>query len=548
MRAKSLVYSNSCVYINGMKQRTWLSFLCAVIVFAAKGQGSDSTYFIQDSNTIAASQVWQHLRVLSHDSMMGRRPGTEGEMKTIRYLAAAFQKAGLKPGYGKSFLQPVKLVEASSSGKLFLRANNRSFNVADSHVIIRAYNIENIGLSDAPIVFAGYGIDAPEFDWNDYKNINVRDKIVMVLEGEPPVFKERRDTTLKNSHHSFLFAKHQYARERGAAGIIILCSYPSFYDSEKWALQDAFISQQEKLKGDRLKFFGWLCEDAILPALSLTRLPLATLKQLANDSAFFPFNIPVSFDLELRTELKPFTSHNVVGVIKGSDPVLKKECIVYSTHWDGFGVGLPQNGDSIYNGAKDNAGGISEMLAIAKAMSSMRTPLRRSVVFIASTAEEHGELGAEAYANRPLFAMNKTVLAIGMDIFSPWGKPVKLQNASYGYTDVDDLLQQLADKRNLSYQGPKFFSMLAASDQYQFMLKGVPVVFASMNAESYGLSESQVDSIENRSAPHTPFDEICESWDLRSAAAEAQLLFELGVMVANANERPKWKMKVRRAQ
>jgi hypothetical protein len=520
-------------------------FLCAVMVYVVKGQGSDSIQTFKDSDPITPSLLWQHLRALSHDSMLGRRPGTEGEIKTIRYLTAAFQKAGLKPAYGKSYLQPVKMVDASSRGKLFLRANNRSFSVADSHLIIRSYNIENIGLSDAPIVFAGYGIDAPEFEWNDYKNVNVRDKIVLVLEGEPPVFKDRRDTTLKSSHHSFLFAKHQYARERGAAGVIILCSYPSFYDSEKWALQDAFISHQEKQNGDRLKFFGWLCEDAIKQPLSLTRLPLATLKELANDSSFNPFNLPVSFDLELRSELKPFTSNNVIGVVKGSDPVLKKECIVYITHWDGYGVGLAEKGDSIYNAAKDNAGGISEMLAIAQAMANMKTPLRRSVVFIASTAEEHGELGAEAYTNKPLFAMSKTVLAIGMDIFSPWGKPVNLLNAAYGYTSADDLLQQLADSRNLAYSGPKFFSMLAASDHYQFMLKGVPVVFASMNAESFGLSKHQVDSIDRSTVPHTPHDEICESWDLRSAAEEATLLFELGVIVANANERPKWKMNVR---
>jgi hypothetical protein len=528
-----------------MKQRAWMLFLCAVMVYAGKGQGSDTIQTFKDSDPITPSLLWQHLRALSHDSMLGRRPGTEGEIKTIRYLATAFQKAGLKPAYGKSYLQPVRLAEASSTGKLFLRANNRSFSVADSHLIIRAYNIENIGLSDVPIVFAGYGIDAPEFEWNDYKNVNVRDKIVLVLEGEPPVFKERRDTALKYSHHSFLYTKHQYAKDRGAAGVIILTSYPSFYESEKWAFQDAFISHQEKLNGDRLKFFGWLCEDAILQPLSVTRLPLATLKDLANDSSFYPFNLPVSFDLELRTELKPFVSNNVVGVIKGSDPVLKKECIVYVTHWDGFGVGLAEKGDSIYNGAKDNAGGIAEMLAIAQAMATMKTPLRRSVVFIASTAEEHGELGAEAYTNKPLFPMSKTVLAIGMDIFSPWGKPVKLLNAGYGYTDVDDLLQQLADKQNLAYAGPKFLSMLAASDHYQFMLRGVPVVFASMNAESFGLSKQQVDSIDRSTVPHTPFDEICESWDLRSAAEEAALLFELGVIVANATERPKWKLNVR---
>jgi hypothetical protein len=540
--------SNFTGYFNRMKSRIWILFLCAAGLSEVKGQGSETYNFLNDTGRIQSSLIWQHLRALSHDSMMGRRPGTEGEVKTLRYLTTAFEKAGLKPAYGKTYLQPVKLVNASSSGKLYLRANNRSFQVPDSHLIIRSYNVQNLGISDAPIVFAGYGIDAPEFEWNDYKNVNVKDKIVLVLEGEPAVFKERRDSFPEFSHHSFLFTKQQYAREKGAAGIIVLCSYPSFYDSEKWAMQNAFISHQEKLNGDRLKFFGWLCENAIKQPLSVSRLPLERLKQLADDSSFYPFNLPVNFDLELKTDLQSFTSYNVVGFIKGTDPVLKKECIVYSTHWDGFGIGLPEKGDSIYNAASDNAGGISEMLAIAKAMASMKESIRRSVVFIASTAEEHGELGAEFYANRPLFDMKKTVLAIGMDIFSPWGKAIRVVNDSYGYTDVDEVLQQLAAKRNLGYKGPKNFSMLAASDQYQFMLKGVPVVFASLVTESFQLSKGEVDSIRRRYTPHTPFDEICESWDLRSAAEEAELLFELGVQVANTTERPKWKMNVRRKE
>jgi Zn-dependent M28 family amino/carboxypeptidase len=228
-----------------------------------------------------------------------------------------------------------------------------------------------------------------------------------------------------------------------------------------------------------------------------------------------------------------------VGYIKGSDPVLNSECVVYSTHWDGYGIGIPQNGDSIYNAAKDNAGGISEMLAIAKTMHAMAKDLRRSVVFIASTAEESGKLGAEAYVRSPLFPLNKTALAIGMDIFSPWGRATVLGNTGYGYTTMDTIFRSLGQKRGLPYVEPHI-SSFSASDQYMFARRGVPSVFASVGSESLLLSDAAIDSIEAASKVHTPFDEIFPVWNLESAAVEAGIMFEAGVIVANKTLPPRW--------
>ncbi len=519
-----------------------------LIAFTASAQKNNIQHSLSeiylDKNVIAAEQtidtasIWKHLRALAHDSMMGRRPGTAGEKLTVAYLSKAFREAGLTPAYNNSFLQPVHLLHASSSGTISFKNTEKNITISDSSLLIRGY--ADVKTLNAPLVFVGYGITAPEFGWDDYKGKNVTGKVVIALSSEPQTltnrsFGKKGSLTFQEGYG----VKEEYARLHGAAGFIIL-SDASITPVQKWWRQKDGIILQDEQKIDEKSFFIKLSKQASEQLAEISKTTYTQWKQNADNENFSPVDLPVKLNASITVNVKPFTSYNVVGYIQGADPILNKECVVYSTHWDGYGIGLPQQGDSIYNAAGDNAGGISEMISIAKAMNALHQKPKRSVVFISSTAEENGKLGAEAYVRSPLFPLKKTVLAIGMDIFSRWGQVTSLGSMGHGYTTMDKLLQSLAQKRNIPYQGPQTMSWFASSDQYQFALRGIPAIFAGIDSKSRFLSDKQIDSLETIGQNHTPFDRIFSEWDLTSAAEEARLLFEVGVIVANAKEKPRW--------
>jgi len=489
-------------------------------------------------NPIDTQSIWKIIRGLAHDSMMGRRPGTPGEVKTIHYLSRVFKEAGLTPAYPDGYLQPVGLINASATGTINFTIQDNSLNIPDSLLLIRSLRGGDVDFKNKELVFAGYGVTAPEFGWDDYKGIDVKGKMVVILDGEPRQL-QKRGFGGALTYHSFYLVKDEIAKRHGAAGIILLMDIKEFSPSLKWWQQKDFTTLAAGLGEFQTHLTVRLSQKAADQFAVANHATMEAWKRQADDSSFNPFSIPALAQIAVHTQATPFTSHNVVGFIRGSDPVLRNECIVYSTHWDGYGIGPTIRGDSIYNAAKDNAGGIAEMLTIAHAMHTMSKAPRRSIVFIASTAEESGKLGAEAYTRSPLFPLNKTVLAIGMDIFSPWGHSVGLYNAGYGYTSVDTLLGQLAREKGVPYKAPRN-SQFAASDQYMFARRGVPAIFATMDSESYSLSKNAIDSIENVSRVHSPFDEIFTVWDLRSVVDEAKVMFQIGVTVANASGRPSW--------
>jgi hypothetical protein len=496
---------------------------------------------ISSLNLIDSQSIWKHLRVLAHDSMTGRRPGTPGEVKTLSYLRQAFQEAGLVPAYKDGYLQPVRLLKASATGTITFNIHGNKLNFPDSSLLLKSIKGGDVDFHDKEMVFVGYGITADEFGWDDYKGIDVKGKLVVALANEPQQLIRRGfGAAGALTYHSVYYVKDEIAKRHGAVGIILLTDVKEFLPSLKWWQQRDFTLLADGLGEFQTDLSVRLPQKAAEQFALANDATMEIWKKQAGDSSFMPFAIPALAEITAHTQTTPFTSHNVVGYIMGSDPVLRKECIVYSTHWDGFGIGMPQRGDSIYNAAKDNAGGIAEMLTIARAMHALNRPPLRSVVFIASTAEESGKLGAEAYVRSPLFPLNKTVLVIGMDIFSAWGRSIGLFNESFGYTSMDTLLAQFAKERGFPYKGPLTISQLSASDQYMFARRGVPAIFAFVGSGSYTLSDKVVDSLENASRSHSPFDEILPEWNLQSAVDEAGIMFQTGVTVANTLIRPRW--------
>jgi hypothetical protein len=497
---------------------------------------------------IDTNSIRKHLYALAHDSMMGRRPGTAGEALTINYLANAFRNSGLTPAKNNSYLQPVHLLRASSIGRLSMNSNSPTL-FADSSLIIRGNTSGAIRLSNATLVFVGYGITAPEYKWDDYKGIAVKGKIVVVLDGEPEQLTKRNlaDTGAR-TYHSNYWVKVELAKQHGARGVVLLSERKQFSPIMRRWLQEDFTLLSNDNEQVVTDIFTWLTLKASEKFTSACKTSFKDLQEKAKDEKFLPVGLPVTINLSIDTKTIRFTSYNVAGYIKGSDPKASKECIIYSTHWDAFGINLAQKGDSIYNGAKDNAGGIAEMITIASAMRSMKDGPKRSVVFLASTAEESGMLGAEAYVRSPLFPLSSTVLAIGMDIFAPWGHITEFDNIGYGYTSLDTLISALAAKREILCPRPKISFLFSASDHYRFACRGVPAVFAGAESGSLSLSKATMDSIDALTPAHSPFDQIYSGWNLQSAAEEARILFELGVMVANSNTSPQWTVNSRFGQ
>ncbi|MEP6728044.1 MAG: M28 family peptidase, partial [Bacteroidota bacterium] len=489
-------------------------------------------------NLIDTQFISKHLHALAHDSMMGRRPGTIGETRTVSYLSKAFGDVGLTPAFNNSYLQPVPLLHASSAGSVRFTNNNQQFAVDDSMMIIRTETNGQIDLKNAPLVFVGYGITAPEFDWDDYKAMNLSGKIAVVLEMEPdgmlPLVFGKQGSL---SYHWTPPVKTQTAMEHGAAGVILLTAGKIISPNQKRWRQLDFTT---RAGNNNAVLFIQLSLAGSEMVTQASNTSLDKLKKVAGDRHFIPQPLAAGANITVKTKTSPFMSYNLVGFIEGSDNMLKNECVVYSTHWDGYGIGPARLGDSIYNAAADNAGGIAEMLNIAKAISKMATKPKRSMVFVASTAEESGLLGANAYAMRPLFPTDKTIMAIGMDVFSPWGKAVALENSGYGYTSADTILQLIAFKYNLPYGVPSGRSVFSSSDQYAFARKGIPAIFTGIESQSFTLSASKVDSLQKITPAHSPFDEIRPEWDLRSAATEARILYEFGIAMANSARPPEW--------
>lgn len=527
--------------------------LCASGAFvsssaAAQRSRPDPTLTRAES-LITEAALWPPIRALSDDSMLGRAPGTRGDTLTVRYLEAQFRAAGLAPAGAYGYRQPVGLRRLTASGTLAIRTPTGPSVASTDQFLIRGKREGRTALAAARVVFAGHGIVAPEFGWDDYKNVDVRGSVVILLNGEPAALAARTfGRSGAGTYHGIGNDRQlRYAAARGAAATAVRRGFGGINGphNNRWRWEQSYqIGDDDP---DAQPPIAMRVTDSVLAQLArASGTTLAAWQAAAERPDFVPQRLPVTLDVAVNVQATPFVSHNVVGIVRGSDRMLAKECVVFSTHWDGYGVGpayLRPDGsrDSIYNAAGDNAGGISELLAQAKAASSLRPAPRRTLVFIASTAEEGGLMGAHAYAAHPVCPMRRTVLAIGMDVFAAYGATGQVTDEGHGYTSLDSTFARLAAERGLRVVPPTgAANMYAGSDHHALALRGVPAVFAGMSGVPADMTQQAVDSIDALHPIHTPLDEIDASWRLAGAVQEARLLFALGVTVANGAQRPHW--------
>jgi len=507
----------------------------------------------KETNTITGDEIKSHIAVLANDSLMGRKPFTEGETKAIAYISSQMKKIGLEPGNNGSYFQEVPMVEITSTPSATMNVSgakgNISLNYMTDFVASTRQEVPSVQLTNSPLVFAGYGVVAPEYHWNDYAGLDVKGKTVVVLVNDPghksggSLFKG--DTMTYYGRWTY---KYEEAARQGAAGIIIVhqtepASYGWSVVANSFTGAKLYLQEKDKHMS-RCKVEGWMTEDAAKKLFAAAGIT-GDFRAMAAKKDFKAIPLNMNATLTVNTKLKYSTSHNVIGLLKGNTS--PEECVLYTAHWDHLGIGKPDaKGDSIYNGAVDNASGVAAILSVAKAFTQLKEKPKRSVVFLAVTAEEQGLLGSEYYASHPIFALNKTVADLNMDALGSYGETNDFAITGKGQNDLEDYVAEFikADGKKVVGDKNPGAGGYYRSDHFNFAKVGVPALDMNNGAEStahgeaYG-KEKQKEYGEQHY--HQPSDSYSADMDASGMAQVANLLFKVGEKLANETTFPGWK-------
>jgi Zn-dependent M28 family amino/carboxypeptidase len=395
------------------------------------------------------------------------------------------------------------------------------------------------------VVFVGYGIEAPEYGWNDYKDVDVSGKVLLMLnndpEWDPELFAGER-----RLYYGRWTYKYEQAAKRGAAGAIIIHTTPSAgYPYQ--VVQTSWTGEQFELPGSpRSQIEAWVTEEAATKLAKLAGQDLAALVESARSADFQPVPFDVTTSLKLKNQIRQVETANVAGLLRGSDPELADEVVVYSAHHDHLGVGEPNDqGDTIYNGALDNGTGCAQLLAIAKAFTQLDQPPRRSVLFLFVAAEEQGLLGSKFYANSPTFAAGRIAANINLDGGNIWGRTSDVAFIGYGKSSLDQVVETAAARQGRTVVGDQFpdKGFFYRSDQFNFAKIGVPAIYLDTGADFVdrpeGWGKEQIDAW-TEIHYHQPSDELTDEWDFAGMVDDARLALECGLAVTEADELPAW--------
>jgi Zn-dependent M28 family amino/carboxypeptidase len=511
---------------------------------------------------IEAAAVLRHTRVLSSSEFEGRAPGTPGEEKTVAYLAEQFREIGLKPGAADgTYFQDVPLVGITpepSAALVFRKAGaSQTLAFKDDFVAWTKRTVESVTLDRSELVFVGYGVQAPEFRWDDYKGVDLRGKTIVVLIGDPPVTDPSHPAELEPrvfggtamTYYGRWTYKFEMAQKLGAAGALIVhetgpAGYP--YAVVQVKVGEQFDIARPDGNATRAAVEGWIPLEKATSLFAMAGLDFEHEKARAATREFRPVPLGVSASITIRNRLRNVSSRNVVGRIDGHDPAHRAEYVLYSSHWDAFGIGAPLNGDPVYHGAIDNAVAVAGLLEIARAFVALPTLPRRSLVFLAVTAEEQLLLGSEFYASNPVYPLDRTAAVVNLEMLNVHGKTKDLTVVGLGQSDLDDYAQAIAKDqgRYLRADPQPERGMYYRSDHFSFARRGVPAFEPDHGDEFIGKPPGfgkQVRDDFFANLYHKPTDTVKPDWDLSGGVQDLQFYWMLGYRVAQADAFPKWK-------
>jgi len=503
--------------------------------------------------SITAEELSKDVEILSSDEFEGRAPASKGEEKTVNFLKEEFQKVGLKPGNGESFFQEVPMVEitADPAVRLEIKGDKKStrFIYGDEFVACTLRVVEEVSLVDSEMIFVGYGIVAPEYDWNDYEGLDVRGKTVVILVNDPGFATE--DPELFNGRAMTYYGRWTYKYEeaalQGAEGALIIhetepAAYPWGVVKNGWTgPQFNLISEDNNLS--RCAVEGWLHLETARRVFKSAGLNYDEIKTTAVKRDFTAIPLGLKASMSLKNRIRQQKSKNVIALLPGSERA--DEYIFYMAHWDHFGKDPTLEGDQIFNGALDNATGTVALIELAEAFKQLESPPLRSIVFLAVTAEEQGLLGSKYYATHPIYPPTKTVAAINMDALNIWGKMKDVTVIGYGNSELDHYVETAASEQGRRVRpDPKpERGSFYRSDHFSFAKEGIPALYTSggvdhvEHGEEWGLAKRDKYIAENY---HKPSDEFDPNWDFSGMIEDLRLLFKVGYMLSMESTFPNW--------
>jgi len=500
---------------------------------------------------VSEKNIGLHMQRLASDDFLGRKPFTEGGTKTVSYLTQQFEKLKALPGNQGSYAQEVPLIEITGKPDTLLRIKGSKTKLnliySQDFVALTEKAVDEVALQNSELIFAGYGIVAPEYDWNDYEGIDWAGKTAVVLVNDPGF--ATGDTTLFKGNEMTYYGrwtyKYEEAARQGAAGVLIIHdTKPASYG---WnVVQSSWSGASLGLESNQPKteVQGWITSTAAKTLFEASETKISNYVELALKPNFKPVPLGLTASITIKNQIKRDVTNNVIAYIPGDER--KDEYIIYSAHWDHLGVGTPVDNDSIYNGAVDNASGTACLLAIADAFKKSPTT-KRSVVFLAVTAEEQGLLGSAYYAEHPIFDPEKTVANINMDALSSPGPMKDLTITGYGQSEMDRYAEEAAKKqgRYIIPDPEPEKGYFFRSDHFNFAKIGIPALYASGSYEDFEHGRDYVKKMNEEYETHLyhqPLDEYDpEKTKLGGIQFDAQLLFEVGFRLANEDYFPKWK-------
>jgi Zn-dependent M28 family amino/carboxypeptidase len=511
--------------------------------------------------SFSADSLLNHIKILASDAYEGRSPGTRGEDSTVAYLTRQFTQMGLKPGNPNgTFIQKVPMVGFTAQPTASFTAGGKKINLAfpADYVAVTRRFVPQVQVNNSDIVFVGYGIVAPEYGWDDYKGLDVKGKTIVMLVNDPPVPNPQDTSKLDDklfkgramTYYGRWTYKYEIASEKGAAACIIVhetepAGYPYEVISGSWSRENFDISNPNK-NMDRVPVEAWITVDKAKELFRASGKDFYALKKQAIDKNFKPVPLGAQANFSINNKLREIQSQNVIAKIEGSDPKLKDEYVIYSAHWDHLGRDPKLKGDQVFNGALDNASGTAGLLEIAKAYTKLPQPPKRSILFLAVTAEEKGLLGSKYYANNPLYPLNKTLANINMDGLNPYGRTEDVIIVGYGNSTLDDILARAAatQKREIVPEATPEKGSFYRSDHFEFAKQGVPALYAESGIKAIDHDATYLqDKADAYTAKdyHKVSDDVKADWDFSGAIEDLQLYFRVGYDVAQGNTWPEWK-------
>ena len=511
-------------------------------------------------DAITADGLLAQIKMLASDEFEGRAPGSKGEELSIKYIADQFKTIGLMPGNPEgTYFQEVPLagIKSAPTASFVVGGQTTTLNYPDDYVASSARLQDQIKVDNSDIVFVGYGIVAPEYGWNDYKDVDVRGKTLLMLINDPPIPDAKDPGKLDDkvfggramTYYGRWTYKYEIAAKKGAAAAVIIhetgpAAYPYSVVRTSWSKENFELDAPDK-NADAVSVRSWITLDVAKKLLADCGQDFEALKKSAINKDFRPVALKAKAHFEIKQQVRAFKSHNVVAKLEGSDPKWKDEYVIFSAHWDHLGKHPELSGDQIFNGAVDNASGVAAVISLGRAFTKVNPSPKRSLLFMATTAEEAGLLGAKYYALHPLYPLKKTVADVNIDSMNVWGKTRDVEDTSFGMSTLDDALAKRAQAQGriaIPNPRPEKGSIYRA-DNFEFAKVGVPALYIGKNEHLLSRPADaplRADEFDLHDY-HQVSDEVKPDWDLSGAVQDVQLLFQVGYEVSNNDKYPEWK-------